>query len=233
MAVFEQLCQIGPVSRLKNKLLIVAGVVAGLATTAPLRGQNSTVVVVTDAIVCKTLMSAKIMHSKADVFETFRPQKSDCVVAKPGTVLLQVDADGTGFVGVRANADGSPVVAWTYKGWLKDGPPAQLKPETVPFNPAAAAPLPAVAPSAPATLTAPSARGGICDLARLSISAQIQHVDPENFIAEITTKCKGGDLISFPSGYTYVMKKACDFRQQIVTTPREIQCVYSGALRPG
>ncbi|MBR1133248.1 hypothetical protein [Bradyrhizobium iriomotense] len=175
------------------------------------------------AVLCDQLVASQMVDAllRESAFQKIRDMKN-CVALPQGTRLNVLGTAPDGYVYVIKPPDAHG--AWTRADWL-----IEVK-ETVGPAPSSQTNVP---PSLPSTLTAPSTPGGICDLVGLSLSALSQRVAPETFLREITLKCKSGDLISFPSGYTYVMKKACDFSQQIVTTAKEIQCVYSGALRPG
>ncbi|WP_157158831.1 hypothetical protein [Bradyrhizobium genomosp. III] len=205
-----------------KKLLLPLMIVLAAPATAETKMQPMDVAT-NVAVLCDQLLASQMVDAllRETAFQKIKEMKN-CVAVPRGTRLNVLGAAPDGYVYVIKPPDAHG--AWTRADWLIEvkgtGGPAPSSQTSVAASP-------------PSTLAAPSTPGGICDLVRLSIGALSQNVAPETFLREITSKCKRGDLISLPSGYTYVMKKACDFSQQIVTTPKEIQCVYSGTLRPG
>lgn len=59
-----------------------------------------------------------------------------------------------------------------------------------------------------------------------TFQAALRSVDSEDFLREVVSKCKRGDIVAYPSSYTYVVKKTCDFTQQVITTRNEIVCIF-------
>jgi len=51
--------------------------------------------------------------------------------------------------------------------------------------------------------------------------------DPAKLVSGIQIKCQPGDIVQFPSSYTYAMSKVCDFSRSIIVT-ETIACVYAG-----
>jgi hypothetical protein len=64
-----------------------------------------------------------------------------------------------------------------------------------------------------------------------TFQAALRSVDSDEFLREVTAKCKRGDVVSYPSSHTYVVKKTCDFTQQVITTRNEIVCIFLGTQR--
>lgn len=64
-----------------------------------------------------------------------------------------------------------------------------------------------------------------------TFQAALRSVDSDEFLREVTAKCKRGDVVAYPSSHTYVVKKTCDFTQQVITTRSEIVCIFLGTQR--
>ncbi len=73
-------------------------------------------------------------------------------------------------------------------------------------------------------------RSAVCKL-DATFQAALRSVESDEFLREVTAKCKRGDIVAYPSSYTYVVKKTCDFTQQVLTTRSEIVCIFLGTQR--
>jgi hypothetical protein len=70
----------------------------------------------------------------------------------------------------------------------------------------------------------------LCQL-NASLEAITREVSNDVFLTEVSTKCRHGDIISFPASRIYVINKVCDFSKSIVAFGRDLSCVYLGRLR--
>lgn len=70
----------------------------------------------------------------------------------------------------------------------------------------------------------------ICQL-QSTLDSMLRSVPWQDFTNKILSKCKIGDVVSFPSDYGAVLYAVCDYSKSIVVNQKYVSCIVNPSVR--